>query len=286
MVSALDLAQREELAKVENEIRALEEQLAIAREEELTLQPPCDCLDPEAAKPGIAQRQQPNVAPGLVGPTENPDDRFSEQLEAEIQVMERDIFHFREQLEHLQNSERLRTQELDGLSRELTRTAEHLAYELQAVRVHEDCLNSICSACSSPNLIGPRTIELRMEQRLKALAVRRTSKLSDEVMKLAVGAKVQQTTVDSLSMKLLRVRSLLHDKDRELLAAQKATVGIESRLVSGAVGSSTAGTAGRCMPSKTAPASSSTRNRTGTTAARKAVRSTGRLPQSCLSSPT
>jgi len=269
MVSALALAQREELAEVEEEIQALEVQLLSAQKEELTLQPRRGCPNPEAVKPGSPQSS--NSAEELVP---------SEQLEAEIQVMEREVCHFREQLEHLQNSERLRMQELDQLSYELTQAAERLNYEQQTVRTHEHCLNSICSSRSSPNLIGPRTIELRAEQRLKELAARRAGRLSDEVMRLAVGASMQQNTVDTLSTKLLRVRSSLLDRDRELIAAQKTTAGLESRLALGVVGGAATATSGRCMPGK-APltSSSTTKNKTGATAPRKAAKSTGRLPQ-------
>jgi len=279
MVSAQALAQSQELAEVEEQIKALEQQLLSAQKEESTLQACCDCPDPEDTR-----HHQPNLAPCLVGPDEHAGDSLvvlgpSEQLEAEVQVMERDVCHYREQLERLQKSERLRMQELDWLSHELTQAAERLTYEQHTVRTHEDCLNAICSTRSSPNLIGPRTIELRAEQRLKELAVRRTGKLSNDVMKLAVGASVQQTTVDALSLKLLRVRSSLLDKDRELLAAQKATAGLESRLALGAGGGSTCSTADRSMPGKASPTSGSTRSKSGMTAPRKAAQSTGRLPK-------
>lgn len=279
MVSALALAQREELADLEEQIKALEQQLLSAQKEEATLQPPQDSPDPEAAR-----CHQPNLAPHLVGLHENAQDRLallgpSEQLEAEIQVMKRDVCYYREQLQHFQNSERLRMQELDRLSHELKQSAERLAYEQQTVRTHEDCLNAICSTRSCPNLIGLRTIELRAEQRLKELAVRRTGKLSTEVMRLAVDASVQQTTVDDLSTKLLRVRSSLLNRDRELLAAQKVTASLESRLALGVGGNPTGGGAERCMPGKVPPTTDSRRNTTGVTAQHKAVQSTGRLPK-------
>jgi len=282
MVSALALAQREELAEVEEQIKALEQQLLNAQKEESTLQACCDCPDPEATR-----CRQPSLAPCLVGPDEGADDGLAalglrEQLEAEIQIMEHDVCHCREQLAHLHNSERLRMQELDRLSHELTQAAERLAYEQQTVRTHENCLNAICTTRSSPNLIGPRTIELRAEQRLKELAVRRTGKLSNEVMRQAVDASIRQTTVDALSMKLLRVRSTLLDKDRELLAAQKATAGLQSRLVLGAGGGFAGGPADRCS-GKALPTSGSTRSKTGkntgVAAPRKAAQSTGRLPK-------
>jgi len=279
MVTALALAQRDELAELEEQIEVLEQQLLSAQKEESTLQPRRDCSDPKAAR-----HHQPNLDPCLVGSHEHANDSLamlgpSEQLEVEIQVMERDVCDYREQLEHLQNSERLRMQELDRLSHELKQAAEHLAYEQQKVRTHEHCLNAICSIRSSPNPIGPRTIELRAEQRLKELAVQRTGQLTNKVMRLAVGASMQQTTVDALSMKLLRVRSSLLDKECELLAAQKVTAGLKSRLVLGADGGSTGVTVNRCMPGKALPTSGSARNTACVTVPRKAAQSTGRLPK-------
>eukprot|EP00933_Yihiella_yeosuensis_P054257 TRINITY_DN52659_c0_g1_i1.p1 TRINITY_DN52659_c0_g1~~TRINITY_DN52659_c0_g1_i1.p1 ORF type:complete len:293 (-),score=69.13 TRINITY_DN52659_c0_g1_i1:107-985(-) len=156
------------------------------------------------------------------------------ELEAEIKHLRLDLDHFHNRTERLQLEEQRRTHEIIRLRNELKEVGDDLSYEQQRLRHYEVCrqlgLTDGGWVGLGPLGVGKRTLEVRAEKKLRESAEQRSGRLIREVTKLAGDTAEQQTTIEQLSRRLERVRTMLKDKDRRLVGAARSTADLHARL--------------------------------------------------------
>eukprot|EP00931_Biecheleriopsis_adriatica_P088028 TRINITY_DN62425_c0_g1_i1.p1 TRINITY_DN62425_c0_g1~~TRINITY_DN62425_c0_g1_i1.p1 ORF type:complete len:296 (-),score=83.35 TRINITY_DN62425_c0_g1_i1:90-875(-) len=193
-------------------------------------------------------------------------------VEAEIRHLKLDIEHYQSRAERLQAEERQRFHTLTTLRNELQEASEDLAYEKQRVRHHEICrqlgLPDGGWVGLGPLGVGKRTLEARAEQKLRESAEDRSARLAREVSRLAGDTAEQQTTIETLSRRLDKVRAITRTKERRLLSAAAHTSELHARLRG-----TTAG------PKALTTAESSSCVSRGSRGKKSISSSTGKLPQ-------
>eukprot|EP00435_Cladocopium_sp_Y103_P071215 s36_g37.t1 len=81
-----------------------------------------------------------------------------------------------------------------------------------------------------PPGMGKRTLQVRAEKRLRESAEERSARLLREVAGLAGDTAEHQATIESLSRRLDKVRSLIRDKETRLSSAAQQTTQLQARL--------------------------------------------------------
>lgn len=158
----------------------------------------------------------------------------ADALEVEIQHLKLDIEHYQGSTEQLQIEERKRLHFLEGLRSSLEEASEDLAYEKQRVRHHEVCrqlgLPDGGWVGLGPLGVGKRTLEARAEKKLRESAEERSARLAREVTRLAGDSTEAQITIEQLSRRLDKIRSIAQTKHRRLASAAAQTSELHARL--------------------------------------------------------
>eukprot|EP00913_Durusdinium_trenchii_P032292 g30237.t1 len=81
-----------------------------------------------------------------------------------------------------------------------------------------------------PAGIGKRTLQVRAEKRLRESAEERSARLVREVAALAGDTAEQQATIESLSRRLEKVRTLISQKEARLASAAQQSTQLQARL--------------------------------------------------------
>mmetsp|Transcript_89647 Transcript_89647/g.109728 ORF Transcript_89647/g.109728 Transcript_89647/m.109728 type:complete len:278 (+) Transcript_89647:3-836(+) len=157
-----------------------------------------------------------------------------EAIEAEIQHLKADIDHFKTVAARLQTEDTQRYYILNSLRNELTEATEELGYQCDRARHHEVCrqlgLPGSAWVGLGPPGIGKRTLQVRAEKRLRESAEERSARLMREVAGLAGDTAEHQATIESLSRRLDKVRSLIKEKETRLSSAAQQTTQLQARL--------------------------------------------------------
>lgn len=157
-----------------------------------------------------------------------------EAIEAEIKHLKLDIDHFKNVAARLQTEDTQRYYVLNSLRNELTEATEELGYQRDRARHHEVCrqlgLPGSAWVGLGPAGMGKRTLQVRAEKRLRESAEERSARLLREVSGLAGDTAEHQATIESLSRRLDKVRSLIRDKESRLSSAAQQTTQLQARL--------------------------------------------------------
>lgn len=225
---------RQELSEAEALEQELKEQVAAMEEEAAqahsagaaVLAALQNAMAPLMAELAVAQRD------GL-GDEENAEVGTCEEMESEIRHTRLDISHYNQKIQRLQVDDDRRAIELARLTREASDAVAALRYEQVRARHHDagqrlgvDTLGESWAGLA-PTGVGRRTMEVRAERRLREMAEVRAGRLSRDVMKLSSEAAVHQAHIADLSKRLTRTRSLVIDREQQLVEAAKARAKLE-----------------------------------------------------------
>lgn len=157
-----------------------------------------------------------------------------EAIETEIRHLKLDIDHFKNLAARLQTEDAQRFYILQALRNELQEATEELGYQRDRARHHEVCrqlgLPGSAWVGLGPAGIGKRTLQVRAEKRLRESAEERSARLVREVAALAGDTAEQQATIESLSRRLEKVRTLISQKEARLASAAQQSTQLQARL--------------------------------------------------------
>jgi hypothetical protein len=156
-------------------------------------------------------------------------------MEAEVGHLQVEIAHYRKQTERLQVEERQRSHEISRLCGEYSEAYDHLNYEQQCVKHHEECKQVGIDAGGGwagmgPCGLGRRTQEVRAEKKLREFAEQRGGRLARDVTKLSSDTSQQQASIAQLGRRLKNVRKALSERDSRLAHTGKHTKLLHAKL--------------------------------------------------------